>query len=365
MVILMVFCHNCGNQNDDSSNFCIHCGEKLKENLIRCSKCGNFNESDSNYCIECGNKLKQNNYSNIHKKLEKNIESNDNPYLELLATVEKILSVDEIEKDNQKINSTTIKSEQVDNGSHTDKNLDNKIIENHDDSVEKTPINPNNSPNKIKNNQKTHSKNTKEKVTDSLPEVILLPAVKTLNCDICGSEILNEDSFKICKSCCIKISNYLYLLCGDFEINTKVPLKNLYKKAEYYKLSRKDISDITTTLLKYEYLHKIDGQIQVDYNEELRNFIDKYSTNPENKNDNIKNKINLVVEEIGLNTQFDVAYLKETLNLKNSEISKMIKYLDAKKAIIEQDDYFIIINNPNEINNHEENITDIKSEQNI
>lgn len=94
----------------------------------------------------------------------------------------------------------------------------------------------------------------------------------------------------------------------------------------------------------------------------MRNFIDKYSTETENKNDNIKNKVNLVAEKIGLNTPFDITYLKETLNFKNSEISKMLKYLEEKNAIIEDGDYYILVDNPNEINNINDNLTSIKSE---
>ena len=358
----MVFCHKCGNQNNDSFNFCIHCGAKLKENLIRCTKCGKFNEYDSNFCIDCGNRLNQNT-SNVHDKLEKNVKFNNNPYSEILSTVEKILGTNKIKKDNPKSNSNNVKSEHLDNELDNDKNsnekIDDIIIENYNSPEEKTSIKQKHTSKKIKNEQNTI---TKDKDIDSLPEVIILPAVETPKCYICGSEILNDDSIKICKSCCTRISNNLNLICDDFEINTKIPLKNLYNSAEYHKLSRKDVGDITTLLLKYEYLHKTDGEIQIDYNEELRNFIDKYSTKTENKNDNIKNKVNLVAEKIGLNTPFDITYLKETLNFKNSEISKMIKYLEEKNAIIEDGDYYILVDNPNDIN---DNITNIKSELDI
>lgn len=357
-MIIVVFCHNCGNQNDESYNFCIYCGAKLKDNLIRCTKCGKFNEYDSNFCIDCGNKLKQN--------IEKNMEYGNDPYFEILSAVEKILGTKKIEKDNSKINSSNVKSETIDNDLGAGKNLNEKsnaiIIENKDVPEEKTKIKQKHTSKKIKNEQNTLSKNTKEKDIDSLPEVIILPAVETPKCDICGSEILNDDSIKICKSCCTKISNYLDLLFTDFEINTEIPLKNLYNQAKDYKLSRKDVGDITTLLLKYEYLHKTHGEIQIDYNEKLRNFIDKYSTETENKNDNIKNKVNLVAEKIGLNTPFDITYLKETLNFKNSEISKMLKYLEEKNAIIEDGDYYILVDNPNEINNINDNLTSIKSE---
>lgn len=54
----MVFCHNCGKENDASSNFCIYCGTKLIINSIKCSECGEINESNSNFCVNCGNALK-------------------------------------------------------------------------------------------------------------------------------------------------------------------------------------------------------------------------------------------------------------------------------------------------------------------
>ena len=206
----------------------------------------------------------------------------------------------------------------------------------------------------IKKDQTTIPKNTKDQAAETPSEVILEPAVKTVTCDFCGSAILNEDPFKICKACRIRISNYLDLLCADFKINTKIPLKDFYFKAQEHDLSLKNVKDITGTLKKYNYLHKINETIQIDYNEELRNFIDKYST----KTDDIMNKVIIVTENIGLNTPFDITYLKETLNFKNSEISKMIKYLDEKNAIIEDGDYYILVDKSNEINGINENIVD-------
>ena len=218
---------------------------------------------------------------------------------------------------------------------------------------------------KIKKEENTPTENVKEEIVETPPEVILEPAVKAVNCDFCGSEILDEDPFKICKACRIRISNYLNLLFADFEMNAKIPFEDFLHKAEDHNLSRRNIGDITTTLNKYNYLHKINGKYEISYNDELRNFIDKYSTKTENKNDNIKNKVNLVAEKIGLNTPFDITYLKETLNFKNSEISKMIKYLDDQNAIIEDDGYYILVDKTNEINGINENIRedDIKPDE--
>lgn len=54
----MVFCHNCGQKNNDESTFCINCGTKLLKDSIKCQRCGELNESDSKFCINCGNQLK-------------------------------------------------------------------------------------------------------------------------------------------------------------------------------------------------------------------------------------------------------------------------------------------------------------------
>lgn len=198
----------------------------------------------------------------------------------------------------------------------------------------------------------------KEDSVETPTEVIIEPAVKTTKCDFCGSEILGEDPFKICKACHIRISNHINLLCSDFEINTSIPLENLLFKAQEQNLSRKNVEDIIKTFEKYNFLHKNNGKYQIYYNEELKSFIDKYSTKTENKTDDIENKVSLITEKIGLNTPFDISYLKETLGFKNTEISKMIKYLDEKNAIIDNGDYYILVDKSNEINGINDNIID-------
>lgn len=217
----------------------------------------------------------------------------------------------------------------------------------------------------IKKEQNLTLENTKEEIRETSSEVILEPTIKNVSCDFCGSEILEEDPFKICKACRIRISNYLDLLCADFDINTEIPFENLLLKAQENNLSRKDVGDITKTLMKYSYLHQINGKFKVYYNDELRSFIDEYSTKTENKTDDIENKVILVAEKIGLNTPFDITYLKETLNFKNTEISRMIKYLDEKNAIIEDGEYYILVDKSNEINGINDNIlsADIKSDE--
>jgi len=67
-------CPNCGNQNPDSSNFCLKCGTNLKSdyaNIIKennistskCLNCGTINDNDSQFCIDCGAILKSDNSS--------------------------------------------------------------------------------------------------------------------------------------------------------------------------------------------------------------------------------------------------------------------------------------------------------------
>ena len=84
MVITMVFCQNCGQQNDESSNFCIYCGTKLMIDSLKCSKCGELNESSSNFCVNCGNALKnqlikqENTLKSSQHEVENQSESTEN-----------------------------------------------------------------------------------------------------------------------------------------------------------------------------------------------------------------------------------------------------------------------------------------------
>ena len=105
----------------------------------------------------------------------------------------------------------------------------------------------------IKKEENAPTENVKEEIVETSSEVILEPAVKTVNCDFCGSKILDEDPFKICKACRIRISNYLNLLLADFKINTKIPFEDFLHNAEDHNVSRRNIGDITTTLNKYYY----------------------------------------------------------------------------------------------------------------
>ena len=59
-------------KNEDSSNFCIECGNKLTKDLIKCSQCGNLNDANFNFCVDCGNDLKSSNIIDKYKIDEMN-----------------------------------------------------------------------------------------------------------------------------------------------------------------------------------------------------------------------------------------------------------------------------------------------------
>jgi RNA polymerase subunit RPABC4/transcription elongation factor Spt4 len=59
-----VECSSCGFVNEEGSNFCFKCGNKIlndeKQDLAlinECSNCGAMNEEDSKFCSDCGTKL--------------------------------------------------------------------------------------------------------------------------------------------------------------------------------------------------------------------------------------------------------------------------------------------------------------------
>lgn len=50
----IIHCPKCGEDVDNDSSFCNHCGYKIE---VTCTKCNTKNDSDSEYCKKCGNKL--------------------------------------------------------------------------------------------------------------------------------------------------------------------------------------------------------------------------------------------------------------------------------------------------------------------
>lgn len=47
-------CLKCHEDNQESSNFCKHCGAPLEQT---CSQCGHGNEADARFCNKCGTPL--------------------------------------------------------------------------------------------------------------------------------------------------------------------------------------------------------------------------------------------------------------------------------------------------------------------
>lgn len=160
-MITMSFCHNCGKENEDSSNFCMYCGTKLIKNSIRCIKCGEINEYDSNFCINCGNKLNEINKPNreeFEKQVEKMKKDND-------ATDFTVVSIDgegignhKIEKENPNLGKRNVKFKSIDYGWDIGKDLNEKlddlIIENYGTPDEKAELNQKNKLKSIKRQQK-------------------------------------------------------------------------------------------------------------------------------------------------------------------------------------------------------------------
>lgn len=54
-------CNNCSTENDNNSNFCINCGNKLEKEKINsekfCSNCGNKKNENDRFCVNCGTKF--------------------------------------------------------------------------------------------------------------------------------------------------------------------------------------------------------------------------------------------------------------------------------------------------------------------
>jgi serine/threonine protein kinase len=49
-----LLCPACGQPARDDDNFCINCGQQLRQSLRRCQRCGGWPGRDDKYCIFCG-----------------------------------------------------------------------------------------------------------------------------------------------------------------------------------------------------------------------------------------------------------------------------------------------------------------------
>ncbi len=66
-----MICNECGAKNEDKSNFCESCGEKL-ENIILCPHCGKENARNNKFCMDCGVSLEQSKSSPVDLESSKN-----------------------------------------------------------------------------------------------------------------------------------------------------------------------------------------------------------------------------------------------------------------------------------------------------
>lgn len=147
MVITVAFCHNCGKENDESSNFCIYCGTKLINDSIKCSKCGEINEYGSNFCVNCGNNLKETNnltreeFEQEAEKIKQKLNSKD---LVTISINDKTIGNHKIEKDNPNLGKQDVKFKTIDYGLDIGKDLNEKlddiVIENYGTPDEKVDM---------------------------------------------------------------------------------------------------------------------------------------------------------------------------------------------------------------------------------
>ena len=168
-------------------------------------------------------------------------------------------------------------------------------------------------------------------------------------CELCGLPILKDYPEKICKACLIRATNYLSELCDDEDLNTKIPMKKLFSKAKKLNITKKDTDDVIKTLLAFNLIIKSKEGHLFNYNEEAYNFINKFSTVAK-KDNQVMDKVVYIVENIGFNTPFTTGYLIDQLNFKKSEILEIINFLEDKNAIIEDGDFYLLVDKSNEIN---------------
>ncbi len=147
MVITVAFCHNCGKENEESSNFCIYCGTKLIKDSLKCSKCGEINEYGSNFCVNCGNNLKETNNltrEEFEEKVEKIKEHNNSLKLSISVNGKETES-STIEKDNPNLGKRNVKFKSmeygIDIGKQLNQKLDDILIENYGTDEEKAQLN--------------------------------------------------------------------------------------------------------------------------------------------------------------------------------------------------------------------------------
>jgi hypothetical protein len=54
MDVVMIYCDKCKTENEDSADFCKHCGDKLVPKTLCCPDCGLFNKATAKFCNSCG-----------------------------------------------------------------------------------------------------------------------------------------------------------------------------------------------------------------------------------------------------------------------------------------------------------------------
>ena len=188
---------------------------------------------------------------------------------------------------------------------------------------------------------------TKEKIEETPKDNVINEVVR--HCEHCGLPIPEDYPEKICKVCLIRVTNYLSEICDDVDINTSIPIRNLVTKAKELNIGKKDTEDIIKTLMAFNLISKSEKGFLFNYDDETCSFISKYST-LDKKDNKVMGKVVYIVDKIGFNTPFTTEYLIDHLNFKKSEILEIINFLEDKNAIIEDGEYYLLVDKSNEIN---------------
>jgi hypothetical protein len=96
MVRKLIKCPQCGADNEENSNFCELCGEKLKSTYEFCPECGKENDESSKFCISCGASLqKSSNGLKTQNNVEPDEESSDDVVSLDLTPAETLIMMDQ------------------------------------------------------------------------------------------------------------------------------------------------------------------------------------------------------------------------------------------------------------------------------
>ena len=161
-------------------------------------------------------------------------------------------------------------------------------------------------------------------------------------CEICNKPIDETSLYKTCDSCNKKIANNLKLLYGDLTLNQLISMDQLMNDAEFYNYDSNTIANITSVLYNLKVIIRDENQYFIKFNQDLIDFINKYSKLSDEEIANFKNieeyKLKDLFNKIGSETPHSIDFLINNLDYTNYEVNKLIKLLEERDAIVEDDD---------------------------